>query len=248
MADWGQYIEIFGMPVRIIKYDAYDEKTKIEVGEILESSGGALAIMVPKQAEFEMLDGKTSNADGKLQETFRQALNDEMSVIILGNTESTTSSKSSGYAQSQTHSAQQLINTKSDLEEVQNFLNSPAFITVCKSYALPVVEGGKFEFEKEIDLDALSTKKDIDLAVSAKVPIADDYWYETYGIPKPDNYAELRKKMDDQKMMELQPQGPPNNKPPKNKKPGKGMPALSDTNAWNKLRQTLADFFDPALR
>src|SRR5665213_760576 len=100
LADWAQYIEIFGQPVRVIKYDAYDLKTKMELQQVLDESGSRLAIMIPKQADFEMQDGKQSNGDGKLQDTFKTACNDEMSVIILTNTETTTSSVKSGYAQS----------------------------------------------------------------------------------------------------------------------------------------------------
>lgn len=32
------------------------------------------------------------------------------------------------------------------------------------------------------------------MQVSEKVPVADDYWYETYGIPKPANYSQLKEK------------------------------------------------------
>jgi len=250
LADWGQYIEIFGMPIRVIKYDAFDSKTKLELQEVLDESGGALALMIPKQADFEMMDGKATNADGKLQETFRKALNDEMSIIVLGNTETTSSSSSSGYAQSKEHGKQQLEITKSDIKEVANFLNSPEFITVLKSYGLPVAEGGEFEFEKEINLEDLKTKVAIDVAVSAKVPIEDDYWYNTYGIPKPANYAELRKKMDEKEKLQLQPNASPGNQNPpgkKNNKPPKGNPVKMKLSAWHKVRQTLADFFDPAL-
>lgn len=197
MADWAQYIEIFGQPVRVIKYDAHDSKTKMELTEVMDKSGSSLALMIPRQAEFEIMDGKSTNANGELQEKLKNACNDELSVIILGNTETTTSSKSSGYAQSATHSTQQKELLKSDMEDVLNELNCPRFIEILRSYNLPV-EGGWFEFEGEVNLDELKARKDIDLAISAKVPIDDDYWYETYKIPKPDNYEELRKKMDDQ--------------------------------------------------
>jgi hypothetical protein len=114
-----------------------------------------------------------------------------MSIAILGNTETTTSSSSSGYAQSQTQANQQLEITKSDIAFVQNTLNEEWFLNILKSYGYPV-EGGSFEFEFEIDLENLLKRVQIDTFVSSKVPIADDYYYETYGIPKPDNYDELK--------------------------------------------------------
>lgn len=242
MADWAQYVEIFGQPVRVIKYDAFDEKTKKELKTIVDEAGSSLAMVIPKQAEFEMMDGKMSNGDGQLQERFKKACDDEMSVIILGNTETTTSSKSSGYAQSETHSKQQHEVTKSDLSFIGNLLNSKKFFEICKSYGLPVVEGGEFVTERELDLEELKSRKDIDSFVSQKVPVGDDYYYDAYGIPKPDNYDELKTKMEEERQMKMgfNSDEPNGNHPPK---PKNKVPSLS---AWNKLRHVLADFFDQA--
>lgn len=194
--DFAQFVEIFGQPVRIIYYDAYDTKTKGELRKLLNESGSSLAMMIPKQAQFQMLDGKTSNGTGDLQINFINACKEEMSVAVLGNSETTTSSSSSGYAQSKEHSKQQLEITKSDLAFVQNILNEPQFISILKSYGFPVAEGGAFEFEMEIDLETLAKRLAIDMQISEKVPIADDYWYFTYGIPKPKNYEELKKQQE----------------------------------------------------
>lgn len=249
MADWAQYIEIFGQPVRVMKYDAYDQQTKIELQYVLDNSGSSLALMIPKQAEFDLKDGKQSNGDGKLQESFKNACNDEMSVIVLTNTETTTSSSSSGYAQAKEHGKQQLEVTKSDLKFVANCLNSKHFLNILKTYGLPV-EGGRFIFEKEIDLEALKARKEIDAFVSGKVPVSDDYYYETYGIPKPDNYDELRARMDEEREAKLNPPvpaPPPPSKPKdKKKKPAPENQSDPGLGFWDKFRATLSDFFDPA--
>jgi phage gp29-like protein len=252
MGDWAQFIEIFGMPVRIIKYDAYDEKTKIQLKQIVDESGSALAILIPKQADFEMVDGKTSNANGDLQEKFKKACDEDMSVIILGNTETTTSSKSSGYAQSSTHSKEQHEITKSDIKFIRNLLNSKKFKKILKSYGLPVTDKGKFVIEKQFDIAELANRTTVDEFVSSKVPISDDYYYETYGVPKPENYPELKKKMEDEKLQQQQQKIPkivpddqddngddlPDAPQPKNLK--------ASRSAWYKFRNALADFFDPA--
>lgn len=194
LGDLAQYVEIFGQPVRIIYYDAYDTKTKTELRKLLDESGSSLAMMIPKQAQFEMLDGKTSNGTGELQLGFMHYCDEAMSVAVLGNSETTTSSKSSGYAQANVHSKQQLEITKSDIAFVQNILNEPQFLAILKSYGYPT-DGGSFEFEMELDLETLTKRMEIDVFVSGKVPVDDDYYYNTYGIPKPDNYAELKKEM-----------------------------------------------------
>lgn len=189
--DFAQYVEIFGQPVRIVTYDAYDTRTKDELRKILEQSGSSLTMMLPKQANFSMLDGKTSNGNGDLQQALIRCCNEEMSVAVLGNSETTTSSQSSGYAQAEVHSQQQMEITRSDMKMVQQMLNSDSFIAILRGYGFNV-DGGHFEFKKETDLGSLKARLDIDLQVSGKVPVADEYWYQTYGIPKPDNYEQMK--------------------------------------------------------
>jgi hypothetical protein len=182
LSDWAQYIELFGQPVRIIKYDSYDEQTKIELKKILDESGSSLSLMIPRQADFEIKDGKQTNCDGNLQLSFIKALNDEISITILGNTETTTSSYSTGYAQSKVHLEQQYEITRSDLVYTAAMLNSPKFLSVLQGYGYSVA-GGRFAFAKDMDIDYLKTRVAIDKEVAQMVPVSENYWYDTYGIP-----------------------------------------------------------------
>lgn len=236
--DFAQYVELFGQPVRIIYYDAYDTKTKAELRKILNESGGSLSMMVPKQARFEMLDGKTSNGTGELQARLIGACNDEMSIAILGNTETSKSSQSSGYAQSKTHEGQQLEITKSDLKFVVKKLNQQWFKNVLAAYGFPV--DGKFEFEKEIDLDKLKTRMEIDKFVAEKVPVSDDYYYETYGIPKPENYNELKAKQEADKQVEAT-HAASKNEPQEASATAPGATPKKKTPAIDKKKQNLLD-------
>lgn len=246
-ADWAQYVEIFGQPVRIIYYDAYDDKTRIELRQVLDESGSSLALMIPNQAKFEMMDGKTSNGDGQLQQRLKDACNEEMSVIILGNTETTGNSRGGSNAKAKEQGKQQLEITKSDLTFVRNVLNDEKFINVLDSYGFPVA-GGRFVVDEEFDYGELLQKVQIDDVVADRVPIADDYWYNTYGIPKPDNYEQLKKQFDQNKSAQ---QNAKPFKPQDEDEPeaahrdlsfGKGI----KKSQWFKFRAALADFFDPA--
>lgn len=249
--DWAQYVEIFGQPVQIMEYDAYDTKTKEELRTILNKSGNSLAMMIPKQASFQMLDGKQSNGDGKLQSSFKDACNEEMAIAILGNTETTSSSSSSGYAQSKEHGEQQDEITASDLIYVENLLNSKKFLAILKSYGYQI-DGGKFEYELDLNLAKLKQRLEIDMAVSEKVPVSDDYWYDTYRIPKPDNYDELKAKMEERVLAIQKQKTEPRDeeKPKKDKEPEKpddeNLTDFSKPKFLDKFFQSLADFFDQA--
>lgn len=159
-------------------------------------------MMLPKQSDFEMLDGKTSNANGELQQRLVNLCNQEMSVAILGCTETTISSSSSGYAQASVHADQQEELARSDTRYVIGLLYSPFFLRILASYGFPV-EGGSFQCNEKRSIAELKEQLNIDLRVADRVPIADDYWYETYGIPKPDNYDQLKKEQDDRRQAAL---------------------------------------------
>jgi hypothetical protein len=182
VSDWAQYIELFGQPVRVIKYDSYDEQTKVELKKILDESGSSLSLMIPRQADFEIKDGKQTNCDGNLQLSFIKALNEEMSILILGNTETTTSSLSTGYAQSKVHLEQQYEITRSDLNYTAAMLNSDRFRSVLRGYGYQA-DAGNFVFSKDMDVDYLQTRVAIDKEVAQMVPVPAGYWYDTYGIP-----------------------------------------------------------------
>lgn len=249
-SDWAQYVEIFGQPMRVAKYDAHDLKTKQQLKSALDDAGSSLAIMLPKQAEFEIMDGKSTNANGDLQKALKDSCNDEMSMVVLTNTETSTGANGGSLAKAKEQGKQQLEITKDDLSHVLMYLNDQRFLDILAQYGLPV-EGGRFEVEKELDMTMLGQKVLIDVQVADRVPVADDYWYETYAIPKPDNYDELKAKMEEAQEIEDEPTPQPASGPKKpaskgnaQKKPApeKG-PQNANLSSWDKLRMKLADFF-----
>ena len=238
LADWGQFVEIFGQPMRVIKYDAFDTQAKVELKEVLDESGSSLALMIPKTADFELMDGKSSNANGDLQDKFKDALNDELSICVLGNTETTSNNKGGTNAKSNTQRKEQLEITKSDIKFLTGKLNSVQFIGILKSYGFPV-DGGKFVAERELDL--LQIKAQIDIAKAAKdmgVPVEDDYIYDITGIPKPNNYDDLKNQLKE-------------SKPSKQPKPTPQTSSEDDdpnesaaASIWDRFKAKFSDFFE----
>lgn len=232
ISDWAEYIEIYGIPPQVAKYDAYDIKTKQELTNVLAETGSALRIMVPKQVDFEIkAEGTSSNSTGDLQEKFRNACNEEMSICILTNTETTSNANGGSRAKAEVQQDEQLEVTDSDMTEVSLLLSTDHFQNILRSYALPVVEGGRFQYETEINLDALLKDKQIDEWLSGKVPLDDDYFYTKYNRPKPANYNELRKKMDDQKEAMMNQPAPGAPAPAPGKKDKKPKPKEKKLNA-----------------
>lgn len=248
--DWANYIEIFGQPLIVTKYDAYDQKTKEQLTAAIDNIGNTMRLAIPKQAEFDVIDGKTSNANGDLQDKFKEACNQELSVLILGNTETTKSSKSSGYAQSNTHGKEQTEIIKSDVQLLLGWLNSKKFLSILQSYGLPV-EGGKFLIEEIMDVDQQKTRAEVlkILKTDLQLPIDDEDIYEEFGIAKPDNYDEIKAQQHQQhedEETEIE-EVKENGKAPQQKKPinpKKVKP--KNLTAWQNFMAYMSDFFDPA--
>jgi hypothetical protein len=193
-SDWAQYIEIFGQPIIVTKYDTFDIKTKQQLATMMEQAGASLKLSIPKQADFEIMDGKTSNGNGDLQDKFKDACNDELSILILTVTETTKASSSSGYAQSNTQSDEQFEVTTDDIQFVTGLLNSDKFLNILASYGY-AVDGGSFIMEEPkkpaeqlVRVQVLQGLKNIGL------PLDDDKLYEEFGVSKPADYDTYRKR------------------------------------------------------
>lgn len=245
--DWAQYIEIFGQPIRIMYYDPLQEQAKLELKQTLDETGGSMALMIPQGVQFDIKDGKVTNGDGQLQDTFKDFLNAEMSVGIIGNTETTTNGKTGTGAKSNVHAKQQDEIIKSDIAYLEGLLNDERFLQIVASYGYRV-EGGSFRFSQEINIEFLGKMIEIDEKLSKLVPLDPDELYKVYGRTKPKNFEELMKNMRQQRLpiTEAELVDDPADDP--EHKPQPKQPVRKVTH--NKLRNFLTavkDFFDPAL-
>lgn len=102
--DWAQFVELFGMPIRIGKYNSLDDTSRRMLIEAFETAGSAPYMVVPKESEIEttLMSGTTN---GALYDDFRKACNEEILITILGQTMTTQSGSS--LSQSQVHLAVQ---------------------------------------------------------------------------------------------------------------------------------------------
>lgn len=243
ISDWAQFIEIYGSPIMVLKYKGYDMSAKVAADNILKRMSSAARITIPEEMGLTFEDGKVSNGDGKLQNTFRQAANEELAILILGNTETSGHSGTGTGAKSKTHSEQQLEIIKDDMDDLIDLLNSDHFMSVLQQYGYDV-SGGEFEFTGEVDIDFLEKKSKIDLAfIAAGLPVPHSYIYETYAIPEPKDGEAVFKAA-----TPSEPDGD-ETEPPKptrtKKKITAQAPSMAEISAM--LDKKLSDFFAQAL-
>lgn len=221
LGDYAAFIQTFGTPIFDAQWDGFDEKQKAELQAALNDIGAGGSIIRPEGTNLEIKENNAKDT-GDSHGNFLKFLNAEISKAILGTTETTESSSSSGYAQSKTHQEQDDAKHENDTTYVRRVLNS-RFITVMKAAGLNT-KGGKFIIQGE-DTE-LTKKESFDIYKGMHdmgVPIDDDFWYDNFNVPKPKNYDQLKAEKQQYKDA-INQLGDPVEKP----KPNKKKPAKED--------------------
>lgn len=255
--DWAQYAEIFGMPFRKGKYNGYDQVARQQLETALEKMGGAGFAAIPNETDIEFIENKSTAGSTDLYNTLIKACNEELAVLILGQTETTTKTAGSLGGNDDTHEAtEDEINMDDCAEELAIF--NEQIKPILKNLGYPV-ENGNFIHKK--DDEKLSIKDKVDVFIKLKnefkLPIADDHVYEETGIPKPSDYNVQKKAIESQNKPEDAPEPPksgqrPAKKDSPNNEPETAKLFIEDDepeillNLWEKFRLKLADFFGPA--
>lgn len=180
--DWAQFVELFGMPQRIGKYNSMDEQSRRLLIQAFEEAGAAPYLVIPKESEVEQttLSGSTN---GALYNDFRNACNEEILITILGQTMTTKDGAS--LSQSKVHMEVQEKKHRSDRRFVIRMLNKH-LVPLLERRGYPV-HGGKFSFVDKKDEISVSDLK----TLSTMLPIPRSYGYEKYGIPEPKEGEEV---------------------------------------------------------
>jgi SPP1 gp7 family putative phage head morphogenesis protein len=181
--DWSQFVELFGMPRRIGKYSSHDDTSRKLLEEALEQAGSASWMVVPKETDVETQTTSASQGSTSVYKEFRDACNEEILITILGQT--MTTEDGSSRSQSETHKEVEEAINRSDRRFVQRVLNHLLLPRLAKR-GYPV-DGGYFYFPEAGESISIKDQLDMDVRLVNELGIAldDDYFYETYGRPKP---------------------------------------------------------------
>lgn len=190
ISDWAEFIEIYGRGIIDATWDGFDLEQRQKLSKAIQEMGGGGVIIRPAGTTID-IKGNGGNSNGDLQDKFAAKMDDYISKVLLGSTQTTDSSKGSGYAQAKVHQDQDENKNLTDVNYVRRYLNS-RFIKVLKAAGFDT-KGGTFVLKqkKTINKDAFEIHKTMKLDL--KVPIDDDFFYENYGVKRPDNYDQLKK-------------------------------------------------------
>jgi len=207
--DWAQFAELFGMPFRKGKYDGFDEGSRLKLETALKEAGSAAYAVIPEGTDIEFIQNQGNAGSNAVFKELRNACNEEITILILGQTLTTSQGEKGARSLGDVHKEVEDDKYRSDRNLHIKILNHK-LLPLLKIHGYPVGDG-RFSYPEVENLDK-KTRLEMDITLSSKVPIDDDYFYKTYGVPKPANYEQLKK----EKKEKAENTPPPDKGDPKN--------------------------------
>lgn len=191
LADWSQFAEIFGMPFRKGTYNGFDDNARHKLEAAIKNSGSAAWAIIPEGTDIEFIPNNSSGSS-QLYDELRKACNNELSVLILGQTLTTDQGERGARSLGEVHQTEQSMINVEDRIFILNTLNEKLLPLL--HYHGYDTQDGHFVFDEVETIDTAESI-DIDIKLAAQIPIDDDYFYQKYNIPKPANYNQLKEEM-----------------------------------------------------
>lgn len=192
-ADWAQYMELFGMPFRVGKYNPYDEHTRTKLDEALKNMGAAGHIVIPDGSDLQFLFSPGATGAVDVYDKLIERVNAEMSKLFLGNTLTTEQGDKGARSLGDVHKQSEEEVQISDMKRIEFLLNWELKERLL-AFGYPV-QNGDFRFTETVQLP-IEQQIGIDMQLATRIDIPEEYWYTRYGIPRPDSGDKITVKRD----------------------------------------------------
>lgn len=198
--DWAQFAELFGMPVREYVYPGGDDEERRRIMSDAREQGAAGVYIHPENASMKLIESGNKSGSSDLYNHLVNTCNAEISKLVLGNTLTTEASERGTQALGTVQMKGEKIICEADKSFILDVLNYQ-MTDIFESFGINV-KAGKFAYVTPQSSPDLASRIQIDMQLLSRgIPIANDYWYETYGIPRPKEgekpFAEQAKKDDE---------------------------------------------------
>lgn len=190
--DWVIFAEVYGMPLRLGKYDTSSSQAdKDALIQAVMQLGTDAAGIISKSTEIEFVNAmKTS--DSNIHEALASFCNREMSKAILGQTLTTEVGSTGSYAASQTHNEVRRDLTKADAKALAETLRRYLFHPLVR-FNLgdePNLPWMKYDLSEPEDQEKSAKIYSI-LIKDINLPVGKKHVYEKFGIPEPEAGEEI---------------------------------------------------------
>lgn len=242
--DWAQYAQLFGMPIREYTYDGSDWETMEALKEEAEAQGSNGVYFHTSDTAMRLVDPATRSGSSELYDKLMQKCDEQISILILGNTLTTAVGDSGSRALGDVQKSEEdaiLEDDRGYILDVLNYEMSDIFTNLGIN-----TEGGEWVYAEKERVDKTQQADIVVKMNSLGLPISDDYLYDTFGIDKPDNYEELIKRKEEQQAAMLEAM----RNPSKEEQPDgeEGEPQSQQKPTDKTVYRRILDFFASARR
>lgn len=186
VADWSQFAELFGQPIREYTYNAGDDEARYNLVQDIFGSGGSAVFMHPEGSGMKLLEAGNKTGSSDLYKGLASFCNAEMSKHVLGNTLTTEAGEKGTQALGTVQKKSEELLLEKDKRFVLNVLNYD-MTDLLESFGYPV-RGGKFAFVSEKNTDPSKRIVIIETLDRLGLPLDHDQLYEEFGLNKPKDY------------------------------------------------------------
>ena len=183
--DWSQFAELFGMPFRVGKYAGYDDTARKALVTALDEMGSAAFAVIPEGTDISIPQNYGNAGSNAVYKALRDACNEEISTMILGQTLTMTQGDKGARSLGEVHKDVEDSIYLNDRKFLLKVLNN-RLVPLLLQHGLPVGTG-TFTYPEQENIPK-GERYIMDLKIADRVPVDDDYFYTTYGIPKPADY------------------------------------------------------------
>ena len=248
VADWAQFAEVFGAPIREYTYPTDDDEARQRALEDAESTGSMAVFVHAQETVLKLVEAANKTGSADLYDKLCERCNSEISKLFLGNTLTTEASDKGTQALGTVHKDVEEKVTLADRQDILDVLN----YNMADIFAMLGIDttGGEFCYpEKKVIEPEKKMNILTQLRTNFGLPVGDDYLYEEFGVEKPADYNELKEKAaeieaakarEDEKAEEDEPDP---EKEPEREKPGKETPKEKKNalkNVYNRLKRFFA--------
>lgn len=192
--DWVAFTEVYGMPIRLGKYNAgASEDQKDALMQALVSIGSDAAGIIPEGAAIEIIEAAKASSINVF-EALANYCNREMSKAVLGQTLTSELGSSGSFAASKTHDGVRQDLLEADCKALaktmkKDLIQPLVLFNFGVTDRLPTI---KFHCEPPEDL--METAEVYSRLIEDGLEISQDHVYEKFGVPKPEAGEKLMKK------------------------------------------------------
>lgn len=190
--DWLIFMEIYGIPLRIGKYDQATSDPDIEVLKTaVRNLGTDAAAVISKSTEIEIVEALKSGGAANPHENLAKFCNFEISKAVLGQTE-TADSVPGRLGAANEKSEVRFDLTKADVRSLENRLKIDLIKPIINLNVGPREKYPTIKWDLEGSED-LKQASEIDATLVTKIglPLSKKYFYEKYNRPQPEKEDEL---------------------------------------------------------